>query len=65
MDIHFKDCLPCPFCGSHRIIKGERYFAMCVDCGATGPEKNQASEQKFKKDWNTRTIIIPGNFETV
>ena len=47
--------LPCPFCGSLRIVKGERYFAMCVDCGATGPERNaDATERKFVGDWNTR-----------
>ncbi len=47
--------LPCPFCGSSRIVKGERYFAMCVDCGATGPERNSdASQRKFTADWNTR-----------
>lgn len=46
---------PCPFCGSTRIVKGERYFAMCVDCGATGPERNaDATERKFVGDWNTR-----------
>jgi len=47
--------LPCPFCGSERIVKGERYFAMCVDCGATGPERNaDATTKKFLADWNTR-----------
>ena len=47
--------LPCPFCGSKRIVKGDRYFAMCVDCGATGPERNSdATERKFVGDWNTR-----------
>ncbi len=46
---------PCPFCGSSRIVKGERYFAMCVDCGATGPERNSdATEKKFTGDWNSR-----------
>ena len=50
--------LPCPFCGSLRIVKGERYFAMCVDCGATGPERNSdAGKKKFMGDWNTRTLI--------
>lgn len=49
---------PCPFCGSTRIVKGERYFAMCVDCGATGPERNSdATEKKFIGDWNTRAAI--------
>ena len=47
---------PCPFCGSNRIVKGERYFAMCVDCGATGPERNSdAPARKFFGDWNRRT----------
>jgi hypothetical protein len=28
---------------------------MCVDCGATGPERNSdATERKFVGDWNTR-----------
>lgn len=49
------DAKPCPFCGSTRIVKGDRYFAMCVDCGATGPERNaDATERKFVGDWNTR-----------
>lgn len=47
--------LPCPFCGSSRIVKGARFYAMCVDCGATGPERNaDATEKKFMGDWNTR-----------
>lgn len=49
------DAKPCPFCGGGRIVKGERYFAMCVDCGATGPERNaDASAKKYTADWNTR-----------
>lgn len=49
------DAKPCPFCGSTRIMKGERYFAMCVDCGATGPERNgDATVRKFTGDWNAR-----------
>ena len=32
-----------------------KFFAMCVDCGATGPERNaDASQRKFTGDWNTR-----------
>lgn len=28
---------------------------MCVECGATGPERNaDATERKFVRDWNTR-----------
>jgi len=54
--------LPCPFCGSSRIVKGERYFAMCVDCGATGPERNaDASERKYVGDWNQRAPTAPAN----
>lgn len=47
---------PCPFCRGTRIIKGERYFAMCVDCGATGPERigDKAGIKKLFADWNTR-----------
>lgn len=46
---------PCPFCGSDRIVQGERYFAMCVDCGATGPERShKVSQNKQNEDWNTR-----------
>jgi Lar family restriction alleviation protein len=53
--IHLSGAKPCPFCGSTRIVKGERYFAMCVDCGATGPERNnQSTERKFVGDWNSR-----------
>jgi hypothetical protein len=50
------ELLPCPFCGSCRVIKGERYFAMCVDCGATGPERqgDKAGIKKLFADWNTR-----------
>lgn len=45
----------CPFCGSERIVKGERYFAMCVECGATGPERNaDAGVRRFTRDWNSR-----------
>lgn len=51
--------LPCPFCGSRWIVKGERYFAMCVDCGATGPERNaDATERKFTGDWNARVQLV-------
>jgi hypothetical protein len=51
------ELLPCPFCASVRIIKGERYFAMCVDCGATGPERATPTtpERKWKCDWNNRS----------
>ena len=53
--LHLPDALPCPFCGSSHIIKGERYFAMCVDCGATGPERSaDATQRKYTVDWNTR-----------
>lgn len=50
------ELLPCPFCNGKRIIKGERYFAMCIDCGATGPERigDKAGISKLFKDWNTR-----------
>jgi hypothetical protein len=55
LPIHLVDCLPCPFCGSKRIIKGDRWFGMCVDCGATGPERTgKSNENKVKLDWNTR-----------
>jgi hypothetical protein len=55
---------PCPFCGSVRIIKGERYFAMCVECGATGPERSRENtpENKWRGDWNSRPPQgLPGN----
>jgi transcription elongation factor Elf1 len=53
--IRLPNALPCPFCGSTRIVKGERYYAMCVDCGATGPERNaDATRGKFTADWNSR-----------
>lgn len=50
------DFKPCPFCGGTRIVKGERYFAMCVDCGATGPERigDKAGVKKLVADWNTK-----------
>ncbi len=55
LPVHLPDALPCPFCASTRIVKGSRYFAMCVDCGATGPERNaDASQRKFTSDWNAR-----------
>lgn len=56
LPIHLTDCLPCPFCGSSRIVKGERYFALCVDCGATGPERtgDKGGVNLAKKDWNSR-----------
>ena len=58
--VALENAKPCPFCGSTRIVKGERYFAMCVDCGATGPERNaDATQKKFVGDWNTRTGDTP------
>lgn len=51
-----KDAKPCPFCGSNWILIGERYYAICVDCGATGPERSKA---KMLKDWNSR---VEGKF---
>jgi len=55
MSTRLENAKPCPFCGSDKIVKGERYFAMCVDCGATGPERNaDATVNKFTKDWNSR-----------
>lgn len=53
--------LPCPFCGGSRIVQGSRYFAMCVDCGATGPERigDKAGQAKLMKDWNTRPEYEP------
>lgn len=50
---------PCPFCASTRIVKGNRYFAMCVDCGATGPERigDKAGIKKLKNDWNIRSTL--------
>ena len=55
LGVHLPDALPCPFCGSTRIVKGERFYAMCVECGATGPERNSdATARKFTGDWNTR-----------
>jgi len=60
------DAKPCPFCGSVRIVKGERYFAMCVDCGATGPERNaDATQNKFVGDWNTRICDGSGDVASV
>lgn len=55
LPVHLENCKPCPFCGSFRVVKGERYYAMCVDCGATGPERNaDATVKKFTGDWNDR-----------
>lgn len=53
-----ENAMPCPFCGSVNIVKGERYFAMCVDCGATGPERSaDATARKFTGDWNARAGV--------
>lgn len=58
LPIHSPEAIPCPFCGSRRIVQGERHYAMCVDCGATGPERNaDATRRKFVGDWNTRTPL--------
>jgi hypothetical protein len=60
--MHLPNALPCPFCGGTRIVKGERYYAMCVDCGATGPERNaDATAGKYTKDWNGRVPSSPNN----
>lgn len=56
MNSRLENALPCPFCDSEWIVKEERYFAMYVDCGATGPERNgDATVRKFTGDWNSRT----------
>lgn len=54
----FADAKPCPFCGSRNIVKGCRYFAMCVDCGATGPERvgDKGGIKIGLKDWNSRVL---------
>ncbi len=58
LPIHLRDALPCPFCGSTRIVKGARFFAICVHCGATGPERNaDATQGKYTRDWNTRHAL--------
>ena len=44
--------LPCPFCGSTRILRGYKYAAICLDCGATGPDKEKATDAL--KAWNCR-----------
>jgi hypothetical protein len=68
LPVHLDNPAPCPFCGSVRIVKGERCFAMCVDCGATGPERNaDATRAKFTGDWNMRftptASVSPGGWE--
>lgn len=52
-----KGALPCPFCGSDRILEGYKYSAICVDCGATGPDKARAKDAL--KAWNTRVSPKP------
>lgn len=42
----------CPFCGGTWILVGHKYSAICVDCGATGPDKG--TEKQAGKGWNTR-----------
>lgn len=49
--------LPCPFCGSTRILEGMKYCAICTDCGATGPEHETA--RKAVKLWNQRAALAP------
>lgn len=43
---------PCPFCGSERLLKGQKYCVICVDCGATGPELERFPHAL--KAWNMR-----------
>lgn len=50
-----KDAQPCPFCGSTWILHGHRYSAICVDCGATGPEKEKVKDAD--KAWNRRAAL--------
>lgn len=52
---------PCPFCSSRNIIKGDAYFASCIDCGATGPKHTMEVGQEFNPDdyiqkWNKRPV---------
>jgi hypothetical protein len=55
--------LPCPFCGSSRTAIGYQgqpainIFAMCQDCGATGPSQHYTSNMQFDWDlaWQRRT----------
>lgn len=46
------DPLPCPFCGGTWILVGSRWSAICVDCGATGPDA--AKFPGVEKAWNRR-----------
>lgn len=47
--------IPCPFCGGTRILAGYKYCAICVDCGATGPDKEHSGDAL--KAWNTRKSV--------
>lgn len=46
---------PCPFCGSSRTLEGYKYARICVDCGATGPDKEKSGDAL--KAWNKRAAI--------
>ena len=50
--------LPCPFCGSRKIVWLPQIpeWCQCKGCGATGPQgKDGQSKAKAIMDWNRRT----------
>lgn len=54
----------CPFCGSHntldRFTRGKRYVsAGCKNCGATGPEADDAQTESAVKLWNHLACLNP------
>lgn len=48
------DAKPCPFCGGTWILIGMHWSAICVDCGATGPDKEKGGPAG--KAWQQRPI---------
>ena len=50
---------PCPFCGGTWILPGNKWSAICNDCGATGPMSNKKGEPSDAKKldmWNSRVV---------
>lgn len=47
-----EEAKPCPFCGGIWILIGMHFSAICVDCGATGPDKEKSGPAG--KAWQKR-----------
>lgn len=56
------ELLPCPFCGSVKIVGRDDdglFWQRCTGCGATGPETTKYSGEEGDPftDWNTRADL--------